>query len=118
MSAKYRLDLLTDPRKATPEIKARPSVHTLESYTNPDFAAFDMSIPDVQRAEVFLREFRQFEQLVVFTNAPFLAKPEKREPEQVKTDLPYLDGKIAGGLLGKAQFVGAVRPDFFMAPAK
>ena len=61
-TANYRLDLLRDPHKAAPEIKARVSVPTLQPYTNADFAApFDV-IPDVQRAEVFLREFRQFEQ--------------------------------------------------------
>jgi YVTN family beta-propeller protein len=60
--SKYRFDLQADPRKPAPEIKARLSVHTLEPFTNTDFAPFDMSIPDIQRAEVFLREFRQFEQ--------------------------------------------------------
>jgi hypothetical protein len=61
ITGKYRMDLLKDPQKPAPEIKAKVSVHTLEPYTNPDFAPFDMSIPDAQRAEVFLRDFREFE---------------------------------------------------------
>jgi YVTN family beta-propeller protein len=61
ITGKYRMDLLKDPQKPAPEIKARVSVHTLEPYTNPDFAPFDMSVPDAQRAEVFLRDFREFE---------------------------------------------------------
>jgi len=58
----YRMDLLRDPKKRTPELKAKVSVHTLEPYTNLDFPPFEMSIPDVLRAEIFLRDFRQFEQ--------------------------------------------------------
>jgi hypothetical protein len=53
------LDATTGSKTA--EVIAETHLHTLRPHLSPDFAGFDLSIPDVQRAKVFLKDFDEFE---------------------------------------------------------
>jgi YVTN family beta-propeller protein len=53
------LDATTGSKTA--DVIAETHLHTLRPYLSPDFAGFDLSIPDVQRAKVFLKDFDEFE---------------------------------------------------------
>jgi hypothetical protein len=62
--APWRKELLAEAEghKLTSKIQVDVPLETLRPYTNPEFAGFDARVPDVHRMEVFLKEFRQFEQ--------------------------------------------------------
>jgi YVTN family beta-propeller protein len=59
----FRKDLLAEAasQKLTSKIRVDVALHTIRPYTNPDYAGFDLRVPDAQRRQVYLREFRQFE---------------------------------------------------------
>jgi YVTN family beta-propeller protein len=59
----FRKDLLAEAaqRSLTAKVTVDVALHTLRPYTNPEYAGFDLRVPDAYRAEVFLEEFRRFE---------------------------------------------------------
>jgi YVTN family beta-propeller protein len=59
----WRQDIYLDSVQHTQTVKfsAETALHTIRPYFNTEFAGFDLRIPDVQRAQVFLKEFHQFE---------------------------------------------------------
>jgi YVTN family beta-propeller protein len=58
------------------EIRATATIKTLEPYICPRSIAFPLTVPDVYRAEQFVRELREFERAGELPNLMFLTLPQ------------------------------------------
>jgi YVTN family beta-propeller protein len=74
----FRKELLAEAASHRPTWKAdlKIALHTIRPYTSRDYPGFDPRIPDVYRLEVFLKEFREFEQHGNFPSLVLMTLPQ------------------------------------------
>jgi len=72
------LDIYRDYQNKTGRIQFKHAIgiDRLRQYSHPDFHGWNMNISDVQRMDVFLEEFRQFEESGTLPNLIIMALPQ------------------------------------------
>ncbi len=82
-------------------------IENLRRYSAPDFPGWNMLIPDVLRADVFLREFKEFEQNGDFPNFVIIYLPQDH-CSGTKPDFPTPRAHVADNDLAVGRIVEAI----------
>jgi len=77
-------------------------IERLRRYSNPDFPGWNMEIPDVERMDHFLREFREFERRGTFPNLTIVYLPQDHVGGSVSSRSHMADNDLAIGQLVQA----------------
>jgi YVTN family beta-propeller protein len=97
------MDILTDWREGTERVKitAHAKIKSLEPYICPTFVGFPGTVPDVWRAQQFIREFRKFETAGELPNLIVMLLPNDHtsgtRPERPTPQAAVADNDLALG---------------------
>ena len=94
------------------KIEATTPVRGLEPYIHPTYVGFPLTVPDVYRAQMFLKEFRQFEAKGELPNFIIMLLPADHTSGTVP-GLPTPNASVADNDLALGQIVEAVSKSRF-----
>jgi hypothetical protein len=94
------------------KVDATLNVKALEPYTHPGYPGFVMSIPDVYRAKIFIKELAEFEQKGEFPNLVYLYLPCDHT-SGTRPGMPTPRAMVADNDLALGQVVEAVSKSTF-----
>ena len=94
------------------KIDAKVNVELLRHYTQPDYPGFVLSIPDVYRARLFIKELHKYEQSETFPNLVYLYLPTNHT-NGTRPGSPTPRAMVADNDLALGQVVEAVSKSKF-----
>jgi YVTN family beta-propeller protein len=107
-------DLYADYVNGTSRVKVtvEPNLPSLKPYTHPNYPGFPINVPDVWRANVFLEQFRTWEQNGTMPNLVYVFLPADHT-EGTRPDSPTPRAMNADGDLALGQIVEAISKSKF-----
>lgn len=93
-------------------VDAKANVESLVPYTQPDYPGFVLSIPDVYRARLFIKELKKFEEAGAFPNLVYLYLP-CNHTNGTRPGFPTPRAMVADNDLALGQVVEAVSKSKF-----
>lgn len=94
------------------KFKQNMSVAKLRRYSNRDYPGWNMGIPDVLRASVFLKEFKEFERKGVFPNFTVVYLPQDHT-SGLAAGMPTPEAHVADNDLALGRIVEAITKSKF-----